>query len=175
MILFHGTSELRAQLIIESGKIKSKNVNRIYNDNKYTTTTGYVYLTDQLYIALRYGRNTVNIEHNYFMGDFEHFGTKVVIFKVDIDPNLLEPDYDQLEIECALGKSLPTVSSFMESLNICKSVRVSKDLIVRKEVINYATVPFPIRSNPGGEIFFEAIRFKWNNEKISNILHWVKL
>lgn len=89
MILYHGTSAKRGKQILDDKKIKGTDVERVYNPDyiSLTTTDGYVYLGD-FPLATYYANKTSIIADE---------DTHLMLFEVEIDDNLLEVDYDEIE------------------------------------------------------------------------------
>lgn len=96
MILYHGTSDLLANEIIKTRKIKNicerswKGEIRTQSGNNINidTTDGYVYLTNKLSLAIYYG-NCANMKQG------KH-SLEVFIFRINIDEKELLPDKDEL-------------------------------------------------------------------------------
>ncbi len=119
MILYHGTTLEKGKEIIKDGIIKS-NIERNYADygKIKNTTDSYVYLTINLYTANYYGNiNLIGIN------DYEK--KYVCIFKINIDDNVLLPDYDEIEVKT---KSSHENMSAKKSLEKCGCVTVSNDV-----------------------------------------------
>lgn len=122
MILYHGTTLKNGREIISDGIIKS-NIKRNYIDYGMikNTTDGFVYLTKNLYTAYYYGNINLNGMTNY--------GNKYVyIFKINIDDNILLPDYDEIEV---VTKKIYENVSAENSLKLCGCVTVKEDVSVR--------------------------------------------
>lgn len=121
MILYHGTTLQNAERILKDGIIKSK-IERNYISGGLwcykNTTDGYVYLTKNLYTAYYYGNiNLIGIDN--------YKNKYVYVFKININDNILLPDYDEMSVKrkCS-NKNL----SVKESLEICGCVTVSNDV-----------------------------------------------
>lgn len=135
MILYHGTSEKRGKQILIDGAFKCDALSTFDNLGSITTskdtfelstTRGFVYLTNDIFKAYRYG-------HAATLRNSEGC---VYIYKIDIDENHLLIDIDDQAIH---GVDIRTVK---ESIEIIASVRVRGDIKL-SELMSCSFTKFP--------------------------------
>lgn len=139
MILYHGTSSRAANEIFKRGGIIPANddtVHYITVDSRLRTTQGFVYLTDNIKKAFKFGRSRCTNDNSKYVGNDDF---NVYIFEIKIDEGNLKPDKDQCEI---LENILRTKYNCLEcSIDNCikniNSVRCSEELFFKNEVIRY--------------------------------------
>lgn len=142
MILYHGTSDLLANEIIKTRKIKNicerswKGEIRTQSGNNINidTTDGYVYLTNKLSLAIYYG-NCANMKQG------KH-SLEVFIFRINIDEKELLPDKDELK----LNRINPLNVTAEESIKKCCCVSVDHSLDADNYIIEYVFVSLFDRS-----------------------------
>lgn len=91
MILYHGTTKKRALEIFRDNTIK-KDVKRHYTQETSGggySTQGYIYLTNEITFSV-YFANCCNLEDN---------SNSLVLFKIDIPIEKIQPDYDEIRIQ----------------------------------------------------------------------------
>lgn len=179
MILYHGTSYQRGIKILESGCLKS-NIERFYDQNcDFPTTNGYVYLTNHIFKAIHWGNITASIEQD----------TKLMLFQVDVQEELLEPDYDELKYTLPFNPD--SKMTFMDSLRLVYSVRVAQDIMLKQHRGKYAEmISTHCPGNELSKLTREAARLYKepyiNNEyvsdfakvalrKLENVLEWKEI
>lgn len=116
MILYHGTSETSGKQILLEKKLRCRAVSAFDSlgsikspdgkEIKLSTTKGYVYFTNDIFKAYRYGYSASRIANE------EH----VFIFKIDMSENRLLPDNDEADIK---DDQLQTVSQSFEKYASC--------------------------------------------------------
>lgn len=163
MILYHGTTEKIGKEILRSGVIK-KNISRRYLDNSgVATTDGYVYMTNDFTYAVYYGnKNAVLDKEN-----------NLIIFKVEINDNLLEPDKDEIEYTLKVfGKvegfediNNPTLE---ESLKNTKAARVPMDIELDKYAAEYAVIESSIGPTDNSSKTLDLVRIMNSDNDYAN-------
>lgn len=89
MTMFHGTSKLRGDKILNDRCLKASEINRVYGDNPlFPTTDHQVYLTPYLAKAFHYGQQAATGPDK---------DDSLYIFKMKLNRNELLPDYDEIE------------------------------------------------------------------------------
>lgn len=135
MILYHATPLLKGKKILKDKRIK-KNIERYHQESKIVqgTTNGYVYLTQNMCLAYYYAA----IQFDYLQGNNSY----ICIFKIEVDENDLEPDYDELKIVTGLDDS--KMYSYQESLDKCDCVRLENDILLKG--MKYMILPSTMNS-----------------------------
>ena len=132
MILYHGTSLEKGKQIIEDGVIKA-NIKRNYIGEIAPTTDGYVYLTTNLHTAFYYGNITIS-------GIDDYNKKYVCIFKIDVEEELLLPDFDEINVICRTpDKEVDTNTTFTKSIQLCGCVTVNRDINIQSS--DYIILP----------------------------------
>lgn len=131
MLLYHGTSQSRGEQILNDGIISHlasleydcrHNHTLIYLGVDISTTAGYVYLTNNILLALYFGDCHA-----------KHRDDKVYIFAIDVPLKNVEPDYDEYKITgINLPQLLPDEFSVEQSLKLHQSVRTPLDINLSK-------------------------------------------
>lgn len=131
MKLYHGTSSLSAALIESCGYL-AKNIDRTYgSDSALATTDGYIYLTNHP----GYAAYMANKEAMFKKAD------SFVIYEVEVEDNMLEPDIDELIYVCQLSETEAKKCTLTQSLSLSQSCRVPHNLYIGKEVSRKVTMP----------------------------------
>lgn len=169
MILYHGTSNKRANLILSSGIVK-KDVERYYtyeNNGSKASSNGFVYLSNEIMWAYKFA-----FSHSH--SDKEYCGC---IFKFFIPSDLLMPDEDELkEIPNHVINCYP--NRLTASLLECKSCRVDFDVYLH----TYKAESCMVDVKDECELLKNAARdYKYTTENYTdkqkdfiNNLQWVK-
>ena len=133
MILYHGTTGKRAEKIFKDGKLKC-DVERHYTKSKSGsgyTEQGYVYLSNELMLSI-YFANCCNLEDK---------SEELVVFKLDVDDSLIEPDYDEMRWQRADERQKIKYANDLEcSLKEYKSCRVKSDIDIKNNNARYLTI-----------------------------------
>ncbi|MER2040784.1 MAG: hypothetical protein ABS913_02445 [Desemzia incerta] len=135
LILYHGTSKINGESILKDGKIKS-DIKRVYGKDHLVqpTTNGYVYLTNKIEQAVRYG------QHATIMNKEESLTKTIIyIFKIKIPDSELEIDEDEINT-MSIWKSSHTdkVIDVETCLKYLSTARVGRDLLLGEDVISYS-------------------------------------
>lgn len=122
LTLYHGTPGSRARDIISTGRIscRATSMMKVYDELK--TTPGFVYLTINPSVAVYYG-NMLAVVHRE-----EVFS----IYQLTIATSDLETDYDELCMRFSFQQG--QTCSLAESLNTTQCCRISRDLLLGREV-----------------------------------------
>lgn len=149
MILYHGTSYNKGMKILESGCIK-KNVERFYaGDSLYPTTDGYVYLTNHIFRAI-YRGNIVS---------YDEKDTKLMLFQVDVEEELLEPDLDEVEYTYKpFNQNTPTNLTYKDTLQLVYSVRVAQDIVLKDNKGKYAEMVSTYASDENSSFTLDVVQ-----------------
>ena len=128
MVLFHGTNEKSGEAIIKD-KILRCNCKRKYTTTEFrapngdiidlSTTNGFVYLTNWLPRAVRFGYTSCWDEHNVCSG-------KIYVFCINVPESTLQADLDEIRMRYS-GYNI-CKSDYKQSLEICECVRFEDDL-----------------------------------------------
>ena len=130
MLLYHGTTSERAYKIFMDGRI-SNNCKRFFtkeeNGNGYTTQ-GYVYLTNEITFAAYFANCHAFVDQSI----------ELFIFRIDVPDELIEPDYDEMRYQDALGHNREQYSSDLEcSLAEFKSCRIPVSIEFNRFAVEY--------------------------------------
>lgn len=130
MKLFHGTT-FSASLKIEDEKIIAHKIDRPhYKGDGLETTDGYVYLTNNVgyaaYLAQRLAQDVDDL---------------CVVYEIGIDENELEVDIDQLKMIGRISEDEAKTFSVQSSLSSVQSCRISRSLVIGKDVIRKLILP----------------------------------
>ncbi|WP_210469961.1 hypothetical protein [Sporosarcina sp. 6E9] len=128
--LYHGTSKERGSHILADGKIKAKNINRVYDENHIMPTSdGYVYLTKDIALAVYYANLTaVTIDRD----------TQLMIFKLELYNYELEADLDEIKYTLNNKKEKERDDySVKDSLKLTASVRYPHDVLLKDNKVKY--------------------------------------
>lgn len=148
MILYHGTSKIRGEAILATGIIENNNNNPVFpTGHPLATTPGYVYLTDALELAVKFGIKAT-VREKYSIGRFISSIKKTVcLFEIHINKNAIEIDADELRTmfpdQAKQLDRLGRAPNLIECLSIFHSVRTSKSLILGKDIKRYLFVEEP--------------------------------
>lgn len=128
MVLFHGTNEKSGEAIIKDGMLRSDCI-RKYTTTEFhapngniidlSTTNGFVYLTNWIPRAVRFGYTSCWDEHNVCSG-------KIYVFCINVPESNLQADLDEIRMRYS-GFSIYK-SDYKQSLDICQCVRIDYDL-----------------------------------------------
>lgn len=122
MILYHATPMINGDQILKEKKIKCF-IDRYHKKSRIAdgTTDGYVYLTPNLSLAYYFGA----IKFDSLQDEDTKY---IYVFKLEIEENELEPDYDEIHFinPSSSKKSL----TYQESLAICDCVRIKKEILL---------------------------------------------
>ncbi|MEG1907675.1 MAG: hypothetical protein RR178_09440 [Gordonibacter sp.] len=131
MRLYHGTIETKGKQIIRDGMIRC-NAPQNHADNFLCPDTeGYVYLTDKVDQAYRFG--TIIRPCKYL--------ETVYVFEADVPYELLEIDTDEIEIKKRWkDPNVELVVDAATSLKYLDATRIPINLIVGQHVKRYLTV-----------------------------------
>ncbi|HIW31174.1 MAG TPA: hypothetical protein IAA29_00145 [Candidatus Paenibacillus intestinavium] len=148
MILYHGTNERLAKVILKDRVILSNppehNFEGDVSKNKYIlpNTHGYIYLTNKLSKAAHYGSITTRNEEFQ-----EHYAArygskdkpKSYVFKVEIEKEELEFDFDEEKV-VNMDPSAKKITEYTveQSLEALNSTRIKRNLNLGVNVIEYA-------------------------------------
>lgn len=130
MILYHGTTYKRAQQIFANRAIK-KNCERFFieeeNGDGYSTD-GYVYLTNEVTLALYFAY----CHHHVDKSD------SMIVFKIEIPDEMILPDYDEMRYQDPTGIDRARYSDDLScSLLEFKTCRVNSDILFDEYKVCY--------------------------------------
>ncbi|MCB8818308.1 hypothetical protein [Desulfosporosinus shakirovi] len=132
------------------------------------TTNGFIYLTNRISNALRYGNIPIVIRFDVSI--------RICIFKLKMPDNLLEPDLDEFnylmlndDIKLKIqNNNPPTVK---DSLEFTRSVRVSQDIELNKYLLSFAELPSTLQfDDPLYKLVKKAVEDKRYSEDLQNEL-----
>ena len=130
MILFHGTTEERAQQIFDSKTIK-KDCERFFTEEENGdgySTNGYIYLTNEVTLALYFAY----CHHLVDKSD------SLVVFRIDVPDELILPDYDEMRYQDPTGIDRARYSDDIScSLLEFKTCRINSDISFDKYDVHY--------------------------------------
>lgn len=173
MILYHGTTEHRARLILRDNCIK-KDVERYfteeYNGDGYSTQ-GYIYLTNEITFAV------------YFANchKFVDKSTNIYVFKIDVPPQLIEPDYDELRYQSATDEEINSYGGPLKcSLLEYKACRVKTDINFDRFSVQYCVLPITdtignLLDNAGCNYKYVVTHYTKAQREFINNINWINL
>jgi len=130
MVLYHGTTHKRAQQIFDDRAIK-KNCERFFTEEENGdgySTDGYVYLTNEVTLALYFAY----CHHRDDKSD------SMVVFKIEIPDEMILPDYDEMRYQDLTGTDRARYSDDLScSLLEFKVCRISEDISFDKFEVQY--------------------------------------
>lgn len=150
MKLYHGTSSTYGQQILQEGQINittDSNTHYDTNSSILNTTRGYVYLTDSLKKAYKFGVSSCT---NFNRKNHTIHDLKVYVFEIEVDSSLLSIDKD----ECRIQREFWNKEIFCNECSIenclknTNCIKCNKSLILGKEVNRYKILD----SNSGNTI-----------------------
>lgn len=110
------------------------------------STKGFIYLTDALELAVRYGIKAA-AQEIYAHGHVTRSRISVCVFCVNIDENIIELDTDEMRMmfpdQIQQLSQLGETASLSDYISIIHSVRVPKKLILCKDIIRYLLIDEP--------------------------------
>ena len=126
MLLYHGTTLDRAKNIFKDGYISVTNDEncRYTNMGSFTTTNGYVYVSDIINIAFGYAIDTSS-------GTYPEGSRKYVIFRINIDESEVELDADNEDFPAI-------VSALYQDCDHC--FRINRNLELGQDVDAYTVI-----------------------------------
>lgn len=167
MILYHRTSFTRGIKILNDGKILTK-AERVYDETYILQTSkGFIYLSDDLAIAMYYANKTSFIDNDEYM----------YVFKCEINDNLLLPDLDEIKYTKEMfGHKITDEikNNAFEVLKLTNSTRVNFDIDLKENNVSYTIIPSTgYFINDSAEIYKQridirqVIDLRGNNTKIA--------
>lgn len=165
MIYYHGTTEHTSKKIFQDQKISST-AEKVYGKGHLVkeTTDGYVYLTDKIRWALRYGANAI------MMSDLNLSKENIIVFKINISDSYVEIDEDEIEVVSKWDEGIDDkVVDISSSLKYLNSVRIPRDLILGKDVVEYFIIPAK------SDLVRTSIRDDYENYRIEEEISWNKI
>lgn len=130
MILYHGTTYKRAQQIFANRAIK-KNCERFFIEEESGdgySTDGYVYLTNEVTLALYFAY----CHHRVDKSD------SMIVFKIEIPDEMILPDYDEMRYQDPTGIDRARYSDDLScSLLEFKTCRVNSDILFDEYKVCY--------------------------------------
>ena len=134
MILLQKKKKKRADEILNCGIIK-KIINRYYteelNGDGYSTD-GFVYLSNEITYAMYFANCHTLVDKS----------ESIYVFKMDINENWIEADYDEIRHEGISAEELSRYNSDLEyTLKEFKACRISEDLILNELSTEYCIIP----------------------------------
>ena len=175
MILYHGTTYKRAQQIFQDRAIK-KNCERFFTEEENGdgySTDGYVYLTNEVTLALYFAY----CHHRVYKSD------SMVVFKLEIPDEMILPDYDEMRYQDPTGTDGARYSDDLScSLLEFKACRVSADLSFDEFETQYFRL-FASDVDDIGDLFdnagcnYEYVTENYSNKQIEFIqsIHWLSV
>lgn len=179
MILYHGTPERWAKEILNVGYISNDrksnykdfsnchdvNGKRVYKE----TEKGYIYLSNQFQVALRYGKIA--------RGMVDEYSNWYYVFRLEIDEKELQPDYDELLMKCGIDDKIVSAE---ESLEKCGSVRIKHPIVLKDCNATYVKIPVDIDDERVRYTVFDLLGFGYvdrNKEryKYSQLKEYIKI
>lgn len=134
LVLFHGTTELKAKSIFQNRLLRHNNIQRAYDsEHLFPTTDNFLYLTDSFNFAV-YCSNRVAVSSE------EGESKKLYIFKCLVPESILEADLDEIMYTSLNEQEVPPLTTH-QSLNLYHSARVAQSLSLGREVLEYAVLP----------------------------------
>lgn len=171
MILYHGTTQLRADQIFRDGEIK-KNVERFYSKETRSygcSTNNYVYFSNEPIYALAFA----------YYHSLEDHSQELYLFKVDIDEKKLEPDFDEIDFQGVTSICNNHYSCELEkSLLGYKSCRINEDIKLKDS--NAEFCHFNIKNikkllkNLGYDYYNTIKRYTENQKEFIKKIKWKK-
>lgn len=117
IILFHGTSKSRGDLILKSRCLKASEVNRVYGeDSGVPTSDNLIYFSTNLAVAVYYAQKTSLV---YDIED------SLYVFQVELDKKHLLPDIDEVDYTINTYKNEEDKIPLDESLTLEKSIELT--------------------------------------------------
>lgn len=171
MEMYHGTSLKRGNKILNDGIIK-KDASKQYGKTcLMPTTDGYVYLTNDLIKALKYG-TVADFEDD----DIEEY----LVFCINIDKSILEADEDEIKytlIPLGLGKEIKDINNptLQETLIYAHSAKVGQDIHLKKCRAKYIRFAFSDTNGVVGFLNINSEIAKKAKEDFINNLKWIDL
>lgn len=171
MILYHGTSLCRANLILESGVIR-KDVQRYFtkeNNGSNYSSDGFIYLSNEIMWAYRFA-----MLHGHLV-DKETYG---YIFRLIIPDERILPDED--ELRDMFPHVIQKYSNRLEaSLLERKSCRVNFNIDLHKYNGEYCRVPVgdemsELLQNNGRDYKYTVTHYTRRQKEFINRLEWIK-
>ena len=133
MILYHGTTEMRAKQIFDERMIcchSERFFTEESNGNGYSTD-GYVYLTNEITFAAFFANSHSLVDKS----------SKLYIFRMSIPKSELEPDYDEMRYQDPTGFDRERYETDMDcSLLEFKACRVPFDIRFEKYALEYCVI-----------------------------------
>lgn len=129
LTLYHGTTISRAREIMRTRRLSTNAETLMQVRDDLKTTPGYVYLTQSPAVAVYYGNMLAIVHHE----------ARFCIYKMTINADRLEVDYDNLRIHNSLTNSV--INSPTEALRLTQSCRIAADLHLGTEVTHAAHFP----------------------------------
>ena len=175
MILYHGTTYKRAQQIFQDRAIK-KNCERFFTEEENGdgySTDGYVYLTNEVMLALYFAY----CHHRVDKSD------SMVVFKTEIPDEMILPDYDEMRYQDPTGTDRVRYSDDLScSLFEFKACRVSADLSFNEFETQYFRL-FASDVDNIGDLFdnagcnYEYVTENYTSKQIKFIqsIHWMSI
>lgn len=175
MILYHGTTQKLAMEIFRDKVIK-KDIKRHYTEEKSGngySTQGYIYLTNEITFSVFFA-NCCNLEDK---------ADSLVLFKIDIPMEKIQPDYDEIRIQNSPKHVHDRYEDDLDfSLREFKSCRVDFDIEISEYDFEYCILnlsdeftPYNLIINAGCN--YEYVRNNYTDSQIEfiNNLKWNKI
>lgn len=150
MILYYGTTMKRAYEIVNDNMLK-KDVERHYTKEKSGagySSQGYIYFANEITFSVHFA-NYCNLEDK---------AESIVIFRLDIPIDKIEPDYDEIRIQDEPEHIRAIYDDDLDySLREFKSCRVDYDIDLTEYESMYCILPYKdslnvICENAGGNL-----------------------
>lgn len=141
MIFYHGTTKKRALEIFKDDAIK-KDVERHYTEEKSGggySTQGYIYLTNEITFSIHFA-DCCNLEDKV---------DSLVLFKMDIPIEKIQPDYDEIRIQNEPDHIRGRYEDDLDfSLREFKSCRIDFDIKLNEYNIEYCIFDLSDKFSP---------------------------
>lgn len=175
MFLYHGTTGIRANQILDDKKI-SNNCDRFFTKEKNGdgyTTQGYVYLTNEITFAVYFANSHTFVDQS----------KELFIFRIDVPDELIEPDYDEMRYQDPPGHDREQYSSDLEySLVEFKTCRIPVSIEFNKFTVEYFSfykADFPniadLFDNASSNYNYAIHHYSDKQREFINSIHWKKL
>ncbi|MEI5948063.1 hypothetical protein WBS58_22430 [Bacillus albus] len=169
MQLFHGTSYKLGNKILEQGMLKkSQPAFDIFTDSNY------VYLTNRITVAMKYGRNKAIFS--------EPEETQFYLFEIELNRNLLLVDLDEVAIfkdgfmdQQAAIEKLNGHYTVENTIPLFHSVRVNFDISLHKYTGRYSILSIPDLTETITEDIFDKNLTGQELQKIYDSISWHSL
>lgn len=133
MILYHATTKKRSEKIFEDRCIKHI-VDRFYtkelNGNGYTTQN-FIYLSNELFMSLYFANSHTLVDKS----------DSIIVFRVDIDLENLEADYDEIRNEGLSDADMSKYGDDLQcTLQLFKSCRINESICFDMDNVSFVEI-----------------------------------